>query len=114
MNGKAILILTALLAGCASVTTEPVPEIHAGFYRAGFEEDGFSPCESGEEWWVVDGQELRARYAETAERDYEPVYAVVRGETGPRGAFGHLGAYDRELRVTEVLEVRAPREGDCG
>lgn len=96
--------LAALATGCATLATDPAEEI-AGIYESGFEVDAFRPCNEDEAWWVAEGEELRRRYRETVTRDYQPVYVVVRGEVGPRGAFGHMGAYDRELRVREVVEL---------
>jgi len=35
-----------------------------------------------------------------------PCYLVVRGQLSGLGPHGHLDAYKRELRVTEVIEQR--------
>lgn len=45
--------------------------------------------------------------------NYESAYAEIIGVISNKGSYGHLGAYDRELQVNEVVEVRAASEGDC-
>jgi hypothetical protein len=101
------LALPLLLSGCAASIADPAgPQEFAGLYAAGFEVESFQPCGSGESWWVTDGEELRTRYRALAGSSYEPVYVVVRGTAGPRGRYGHLAAYERELAVAEVLEIR--------
>ena len=37
-----------------------------------------------------------------------------RGRLRGPGFFGHMGGSLYELAVAEVLEIRAPRRGDCG
>ena len=36
------------------------------------------------------------------------LYLVVRGTLTPRGNYGHLGKYDRQLTTQEVSEARTP------
>ena len=103
-----------LLTGCVTAATGPDDRQFAGFYASGFEVESFRPCGSQEQWWVTEAQALRARYAEVAATPYQEVYVVIRGEAGPEGRYGHLAAYQREVAVREVLELRAAREGDCG
>lgn len=112
--GRIMLGLAPLvLAGCATAATAPAPERYAGFFERGFEVESFHACGEPSPWWVTDAPELRRRYAEVARAPYERVYAVVVGETGPVGRFGQLGGYTRELAVSRVEELRAPRAGDC-
>jgi hypothetical protein len=59
-------------------------------------------------------EELQTRYNSLTEFPYEPVYAVLKGERSGRGEYGHLGGYQRGFRVSEVVEVRLPEEGECG
>jgi hypothetical protein len=87
---------------------------YAGLYAQGFETMAFRPCDREASWWVAETGDLSARYHEVAARAYDPVYAVVKGTVGPEGHYGHMGAYTRELRVTEVVEVRRPSPGECG
>jgi hypothetical protein len=48
---------------------------------------------------------LYRAYDAVATRPYQQVYAVVRGDTTPRGYAGHLGLYQRYLRIHEVVSV---------
>lgn len=109
------LVLGLLLgaAACGSVTAPGVQE-HAGYYESGFEVESFRPCGESQAWWVTGGESLRERYREIAAAPYERLYVVVRGTAGPVGRYGHLGSYQRELEVEEVLEIRRALPTDCG
>lgn len=112
---RAVLILALpLLAACPRWGTEPEqqPVEHRGYYEAGFERDAFLPCGNDESWWVEGSGELYRRHRELA-REYEPVMAVVTGRVSARGSHGHLGAYERVLRVESVLQVRAVSATDA-
>ncbi len=85
----------------------------AGRLSLGFETTSFRPCGVRENWLPLAGPELHSKYDSVAGAMYEPVFARLRGTVGPRGRFGHVGANDRELRVTRVLEVRGLAERDC-
>lgn len=81
----------------------------------GFEEAAIRPCNSDEQWWIVGdkGSELQNRWYELHLQWYQHGYAEVRGERSEKGQYGHVGAYDREFDVTEVIEVRQLEEGEC-
>lgn len=79
----------------------------------GFEEAAIRPCNSDEQWWVVGDQELQEKWYELDLEWYQHGYAEVRGERTEVGEYGHLGAYQREFDVKEVLEVRLLEEGEC-
>jgi hypothetical protein len=106
-------LLAALsLAACGGTQAS---DTHRGYFSYGFETSAFHPCNSDEAWWVT-GEGTAAlieQYGQVAPADYEPVYAEVRGQVSEPGAYGHLGAYQRELTVTEVVELRAAGEDDC-
>ena len=108
-----IALASLALAGCVSGITGSDPELLAGHYSQGFEHDGFRPCGSDELWWVTEGTELRQRYQALSPAQYEEVYVELRGHAGPRGQFGHLGAYARELDAGEVVEIRPAQDSDC-
>lgn len=110
---KAMLTLVLALAGCATLTDATASREYTGLYASGFEVEGFVPCGTEESWWVAGGEELRERYREVATRPYEAVYVVVRGEVGPEGRYGHLGAYPREIEVSDLVEIRPARPGEC-
>lgn len=107
------LALALGLAGCAGVSTGPGETELRGHYSWGFEVSSFQPCGAEESWWVAADAGLGQRYLEITTRQYDRVYVELRGEVGPEGKFGHLGAYPRELNVREVVEVRAAGANDC-
>lgn len=112
---RAVLILALpLIAACPRWVTAPDPQPvqYRGFYEAGFEREAFLPCGEEESWWVEGGGELYRRHRELA-REYEPIMAVVAGQVSARGSHGHLGAYERVLRVESVLEARAVSATDA-
>lgn len=41
----------------------------------------------------------------SAGEDYVPVYVHLRGRLSPPGQYGHLGAYTREVTVTEITAL---------
>ena len=85
-----------------------------GTYEFGSERSVFRPEGDRGKWWVTGNvDELRQRFvALSREESAEfngPVPVVLVGELSGKGEFGHLGAYKRELRVTQVVEVSRPR-----
>lgn len=40
-------------------------------------------------------------------------YVVLEGKVTPRGRYGHIGLYNRELSVTTVLTAREAQRNDC-
>jgi hypothetical protein len=83
----------------------------------GFEESGFRPCNTDEQWWIVGSDdtiiEFQERWGELGLDWYQHAYAEIRGSRSDRGEYGHLGAYQREIDVREILEVRLLEEGEC-
>ena len=78
--------------------------VFAGSYRIGFEISDFRPVGTNEHWWMSEGDNLRSLPDCPLTN---PCHLVVRGQlSGSLGPHGHLGAYKRELRVTEVIEQR--------
>lgn len=93
-------------------------DVFEGMYAYGFETSAFVPCGVKEAWWVTPtngevGQELTRAYDATVTEQYRSVFARVRGNLSARGAYGHLGAYQREITVNEILDIRLPQTGDC-
>ena len=92
------------------------PQDYAGTFRYGFEVISFEPCNSNEVWWL-NGEaaamtKLRTRY-EALTKTMQPVYVQLRGLISERGFYGHMGGYQREFYLQDVLEVRAIQPGDC-
>lgn len=112
---KFLLPLTLLAAtGCVSTIGGPDTRRLIGFYTWGFEVSAFQECGSDESWWVGADAGLGQRHRELQTGQYQPIYVVIDGEVSVRGQFGHLGAYDRQIDVSRVVEARQVRQEDCG
>jgi len=104
-----VALAIALLAGSCSLIDQ-APTTHRGLVSFGFEVEGFSPCGSAESWWVTGVPvELRQTYQAAVGFNYVPVYVVVEGTLGEPGSYGHLGAYQREIRITRLVEIDTAR-----
>jgi hypothetical protein len=91
--------------------TTPWPKtgVFAGYYRQGFEISDFRPAGTKERWWLSgeQGQSGLPKLLQSWSCNTSaPCYIVVRGHLGGLGRHGHLGAYNRELEVTEIIEQR--------
>lgn len=98
-----------LSTGCDDLFTDEFE----GHYTVGFEVNSFVPCGSKEAWWVTGSAELVECVGEIDHYNYRTVFARVKGSESRKGEYGHLGAYDREFEVKEVLECRPPSDDDC-
>jgi hypothetical protein len=100
--------LVATVVGCGVF-----PASHRGRYSVGFEKREFVPCGSRERWWATGP--LAASLAATipGERGEGTIFVEWSGTKSPRGHYGHLGQYDREFTVQNVVRTRAPGPDDC-
>ena len=116
--------LAALVAAaCRSAGQDGGDQEYRGRYTFGFEVGGFVPCGSRQAWWVdgdlggiqalTDTAQQFAPRPETFSMRSGTVYARVRGVLSDSGAYGHLSAYGRKLRVNAVLDVRMDAPADC-
>jgi hypothetical protein len=100
---RTLILLPLLLAACAprpaEARTASTGRELAGVYELGFERQTFRPCGAGETWWVGTAPASLQRGLETR------AYVRVRATVGPRGAFGHLGRYPRQIHITEAVHV---------
>jgi hypothetical protein len=110
------LVCTALLIvfvvfACKAQAPWPRSGVFVGYYIHGFEKSDFKPAGTTEHWWLSGNIKSVADLFIASSKDQSPttksaVYLVVRGSLSREGQYGHLGAYKRELLVSEVLEVR--------
>ena len=125
--------LVSAASSCSSVSNRssintnsggPASGVYRGFYISGFERSGFQPCGSDEVWWVIPPPEvasaMQARVPPAGNSNNEPrrlqgysAYVEWRGEVSRQGRYGHLGAYAREIRPTELLDARSAPPEDC-
>ena len=104
MRSTLFLVLLACTPTIADARPAAPREI-AGVYELGFERQTFRPCGSGETWWVGTAPASLQRGLGTR------AYVRVKGTVGPRGAFGHLGKYPRQIVIREVIS--ATRGAEC-
>jgi hypothetical protein len=106
-----LLIVTA--AGCSR--SHDVAEPYDGYYRSGFESSSFHPDGVREQWWLKGtitcsglnvGPDIQGFPASNWVR------LSVQGTLSDVGAYGHMGAYQRELSVQQVLSCRSLRPGE--
>jgi len=112
-------VLATLATGCA---TSPASEggaqfeRYSGFYRQGFEQSDFYPGDGGGPWWLSYDGDFWSRiepFGKGAGRgNYVLVRIEVAGELSAVGDYGHLGAYQRELRVERLLSVDAASDAE--
>lgn len=97
-----------LLTACA--TAEPQgPRRFAGTWDFHFETSSFvSDAGEGPYWLAANGDvwpQLTAPFAEQG-GPWGTLDVVIEGELSAPGQYGHLGAYERELRITRVISSR--------
>ena len=93
-----------------AIAADPAPARYAGYYRSGFEESLFRPVGSTERWWLIG----RLSSSCPVGYNYSYIYLEVFGELGSKGKHGHMGIYDRELRVVDTLSCRPIRSEELG
>lgn len=114
-----LLLLTALLItlpACSLLPWHGGDRTHTGTYSWGFEVSEFRKCNASDKWWVTGsaGEELVAKYRSLRnDTMYQQIYVRLRGTVSETGQYGHLGAYTNEFEVTEVIESRNLRPGEC-
>ena len=124
------VVLSVGLGGCSAPAEAPgaerllTPErygeiqLHEGIWRLGFEINEFHPCGRPETlavWGSASGQRdlVRERIGKVGSPDVPPAAFFLRSW----GQISHAGhpewKGERGLFVTDVLELRPAREGDC-
>ena len=100
-----------LLSACASFHGSE--RVYTGVYAEGLEMMTFRAEGRHETWSVAGGSGVYA-LQEAAPRIYAAdggprtpfaVRATIKGELSRRGRYGHVGAFRREITITEVVEV---------
>ena len=107
-----LVIVLLLVTGCGDDPIEPSSLVQ-GRYNLMFESSALDPCDIDQSWWVVNSDVLRDQYDAIAEFPGQEVFLSVAGRMSAVGSYGHMGAYEREFRITEVNEIRPLEAGDC-
>ena len=112
--GRSLALTLLVLAGSPACSLFR-DDTFDGHYTASFEASLFRPCGSTEDWWASGGLgAVRDFQGRTDTVNGEgTAFVQWRGKVSGRGHYGHLGAYDREITVTEVLHVRSVSPSDC-
>lgn len=101
--------------GNSTVTTR-------GLFSSGFEHSAFRPCDSTHDkrWWLSTSNsslwEALHSPSGTSEKKWPPspeIYIEVEGCLSPIGHYGHMGAYERHIVVSKVLNVKKVAPQDC-
>jgi hypothetical protein len=101
------LIGLLALAACAS-GAQTSPRSFAGTWAFHFETSAFVTDAGEGPYWLAGDDvwpQLTAPFSTTG-NPWGEAHVVVEGELSAPGQYGHLGAYERELRVTRVIESR--------
>ncbi len=115
-----IVFLLFLIIACEN--EETLEKTYEGQFSFGFEQSNFYPCGSNEVWWVIDGEEYSKLIEEVTALSIgdtsigdscQGAYVVLRGVKSEKGSYGHMGSFDREFRLTEVIDVRCGTLDDC-
>lgn len=117
MNRRALFFALPLgLVACAGEAMErpPRPRRFSGTWDFHFETSAFvTEAGEGPYWLAADGETWGALTAPFTEvgSPWGELEIEVEGLLSPPGQYGHLAAYERELRVTRVISsrLRAPR-----
>ena len=95
------------LSACA---TTPTTARYSGTWDWHFETSSFSTDDGRGPWWLhADGAEweqINAPLSEAGAGTWGRVHLIVEGELSPPGQYGHMAAYERQFRITKVLDVR--------
>lgn len=100
-------LIALALSACATNTS---PRSFTGVWEWGFETSSFVGTRGeGPYWLVAEGanwEALQAPIRSSGGGPWGRVAVVIEGDLSPPGQYGHLGAYERQLRVTRVIESR--------
>lgn len=100
-------LLGLALSACASQASTG-PQRFSGSWDWHFETSAFVSDEGRGPYWLSGEGAVWGEITSPIERSgrgpWGRVHLVVEGELSAPGQYGHLGAYERELRVTRVIE----------
>jgi hypothetical protein len=125
VNGWRVTILIAVASSRAIVAeaAEPSPPAngeHVGCLTWGFEDAFFRPlADNGKvQWWVAAVPDDFGVWLQTVpmKSGLRMMFARVIASVGAPGEYGHMGMGSREIRISEILELRQFEESDgaCG
>jgi len=106
----AIALLAAATIVCAADKIAGKRAQYSGYFATGFELSLFRPNGVSESWWLSGKLECPSGSAPPKSpdgaSDVPAQFIVVIGVATVTGSHGHLGNYDRELKVEQTLSCR--------
>ena len=111
---KIVFTIISLLIASGSVNAQ---ETYKGHYVRAREHSGFSPCGGDVTWWLEGTRS--SVYSELEEfinknslrsgksylKPNIPFYIEVTGTRSAKGKWGHMGRYQYQLTVEEIIEM---------
>ncbi|HEX8902831.1 hypothetical protein [Vitreimonas sp.] len=101
-------ILSCLVvAACASPFAASERQ-YTGVYSESFEHMVFEPRGRDEHWYTGGSAQIQLRAAAPPGSNLEAgfrVCATIMGRLSPRGRYGHLGMFAREIEITQVIDA---------
>lgn len=111
-----IVGLLCLVAACASPFGATGERQYTGVYAEGTEIMTFHADGEAHPWAVAGGDALYALQAAAPPRaqpwDGFQIRAVIKGRLSERGRYGHLGMFEREITITDVILAPAPERAN--
>jgi hypothetical protein len=102
--------LLALVLSAGSTPAMSSPQRFVGEWAWHFETSAFTSSDGEGPYWLSADravwEQLSAPFATNGSGPWGRAQIVVEGTLSAPGQYGHLGAYQRELRVTRVIDVR--------
>jgi hypothetical protein len=79
---------------------------YSGFYEAAFEESSFLVSHTSCQAWLSGDICPIFENGKCVKGAQVKAYVTLEGVLSPRGNYGHFGMWERELRVTHVMNVQ--------
>ena len=111
---KIVFTLKLLLIASGSVNAQ---EIYKGHYVKSREHSGFTRCGVDETWWLegirssvyLELEEFIKKNSLRSGKSYMkpniPFFIEVTGTRSAKGKWGHMGRYQYELKVKEIIDI---------
>jgi len=118
MRLLSLVVPLAVLVACAhSPRSQTSDSSVRASYVWGPEVNTMKPCGSDSTFWVLASQgiigRLRAAHDSLRTGPYDRIYITVHGHRSPKPTDGFAEQTNGYFEVTEILEVRRLRQGEC-